>query len=59
MRVTLQEAMDICPDWLKFCEMTGVSEWAVNEGGGDVTVELTIQQAHQLGMIVLPEWKIR
>lgn len=58
MRMTLQEIMDTCPDWLDACKMFGFSEWAVNEGGGHVTVEITTQQAHQLRIVKLPEWKV-
>jgi hypothetical protein len=56
--MTLQEIMDTCPDWLKACNMLGFSEWAVNEGGGHIQVEITTQQAHQLGIVKLPSWKV-
>ena len=59
MRMTLQEIMDTAPDWLKACNMLGFSEWAVNEGGGHITVELTTQQAHQLGIVKLPSHKVQ
>ncbi len=58
MRMTLQEILDTCPDWIKACNMLGFSEWAVNEGGGHVQVELTTQQAHQLGIVKLPPHKV-
>ena len=51
MIMTLHEVLNTCPDWLKFCEMKGFSEWSVNEGGGDVEVELTIEEARQLGIL--------
>ena len=51
--MTLQEVMDICPDWENFCEVKGFSVWAVNEGGGDVVVELTTLEAHKLGIVKL------
>jgi hypothetical protein len=59
MHMTLQEIMDTCPDWDKFCALKGVSEWAVKEGGGDVQITLNVQEAHQLGIVKLPDWKIR
>lgn len=58
MRMTLQEIMDTTPDWIKACNMLGFSEWAVNEGGGHVQVEITTQQAHQLGIVKLPPHKV-
>jgi len=59
MRMNLQEIMDTCNDWDKFCEMKGFSVYAVNEGGGDVGVELTTQEAHKLGIVKLPDWKVK
>jgi hypothetical protein len=56
--MTLQEVLDTCPDWLKFCKMKGFDEYAVNEGGGHVEVNLSIQEAHKLGIVNLPDWKI-
>jgi hypothetical protein len=31
----------------------------VNEGGGDVTVSISTQQAHHLGIVELPDWKVK
>lgn len=59
MRMTLQEVMDICPNWEAFCEAKGFNVYAVKEGGGDVEVELTTQEAHRLGIVKLPDWKVR
>ncbi len=59
MRMSLQEIMDTCSDWELFCEQTGFSVYAVNEGGGDITVELTTQEAHKFGIVKLPDWKIK
>lgn len=59
MRLTLQEILHTCNNWEEFCRLHGFSEWAVNEGGGDVEVELDAQQAHHLGIITLPEWKVK
>jgi len=58
MIMTLQEILDTCPNWLKFCDKKGYSEWSVNEGGGDVQVHLTTQEAHELGIVKLPDWKV-
>lgn len=59
MRLTLQEILHTCNNWEEFCRLHGFSEWAVNEGGGDVEVELDAQQTHHLGIITLPEWKVK
>ena len=56
MNMTLQEVMDTCPDWVMFCELKGIDEYAVNEGVGDVQVTLTTQEAHNLGIVVLSDW---
>lgn len=39
--------------WLKACDITGISEWAVNEGQMDSndTVTLSEVQAKELGII--------
>lgn len=59
MILTLQEVLDTCPDWSKFCELHGISEWAVNEWGGDTEISLTAQQAHHLGIVKLTDWKVK
>ena len=51
MRMTLSEILDTCNDWQKFCDKYGWSEWAVNEGGGDVEQELSLDEARALGII--------
>ena len=58
MRMNLQEIMDTCNNWDEFCESKGFSVYAVNEGGGNVDVELTTQEAHKLGIVKLSVWKI-
>ena len=57
MILRLQEIMDTCKDWEQFCDMKGFSLYAVNEGGGHIEVTLTVQEAHNLGIITLPDWK--
>ena len=59
MILTLKEVLDTCSDWDEFCRLHGFSEWAVNEGGGDVQVSLTTQQAHHLGIVELEIWKVK
>lgn len=51
MRMTLKEILHSCDDWLTFCEKYGWSEWAVNEGGGDIEQELSLLEAKELGII--------
>lgn len=58
MTLTLQEIMD-CGAWGKFCRLHGYSEWAINEGGGDTEVRLTIHQAHHLGIVRVTDWKVK
>jgi len=57
MTMTLQEIMDTCDSWERFCDLHGFSEWAVNEGGEDVQVTLSTHQAHHLGIVKMTEWK--
>lgn len=59
MILTLQEVLDTCPDWERFCDLHGYNVWAVNGGGGHVEVALTAQQAHHLGIMKLPDWKVK
>ena len=59
MTLTLQEISDICPDWEKFCELSGFSYYALNEGGGDTQVYLTTDQAHHLGIVKKEAWNLK
>jgi len=56
--MTLQEVMDTCKNWEQFCDAKGFSYWAVNEGGGNVDVRLSTQEAHEFGIVTLPDWKV-
>jgi hypothetical protein len=47
MTLTLDEAAQIF-EWLEFCEVCGYSEWARAEGGGDVSVTITVEQYKRL-----------
>lgn len=38
--------------------MKGFDYYAVNEGGGYVQVNLSVQEAHKLGIVKLPDWKV-
>lgn len=59
MIMTLSEILDTCNDWEQFCDKCGYCVYAVNEGGGDVEVSLSTQEAHKLGIVKLPDWKVR
>jgi hypothetical protein len=60
MTISYQEVLDCGSDvWDKFCKKYGVSEWAVNEGGGDCTESMTISEAYHLGIIRhVTDWKL-
>ena len=58
MRMTLKEIIDTCQNWEAFCDMKGYDYSAVNEGGGHIEVELTTKEAHDLGIVKLPDWKV-
>ena len=51
VKVTARELLDRGA-WIRACEMTGLNEWAVNEGRMDdsETVTLTLAQAVELGL---------
>ena len=49
--MTLKEILDRCNNWEEFCERFGWSEWAVNEGGGDIVQVLTEEEAEEFGII--------
>lgn len=49
--MTLAEILNKCNDWDYFCEQEGWSVWAVNEGGGDVSVTLSEQQCYTYGLL--------
>jgi len=48
---TLEEILDNCSDWDFFCKEEGWSEWAVNEGSGNVSVCLTEEQCYKYGLL--------
>jgi len=49
--MTLSEVLERCNNWDLFCEEEGWSVWAVNEGGGDVQVNLTEEKAYKYGIL--------
>ncbi|KKM14261.1 hypothetical protein LCGC14_1707870 [marine sediment metagenome] len=51
IHTTLSEALEKCNDWRTFCKEQGWNEYAVNEGGGDIEVTLTIEDAERYGLI--------
>ena len=51
LHMTLAEAFRACDDIDRLCDEFGWSVWAVNEGGGDVEVHLTVEQAKDHGII--------
>lgn len=49
--ITAREASDKY-NWEKFCDITGLSYWCLNEGMDDnLEFELTEEQAKQIGII--------
>jgi S-adenosylmethionine hydrolase len=48
--MTLQEVMD-SGNWTAFCDKYGVSEYAVNEGGGDVSYDIYLSDAKKWNLI--------
>jgi hypothetical protein len=56
MTITYQEIID-CGAWSRFCELHGVSEWAVSEGGGNCQICLTMDQAYHLDIVKMNGWK--
>ncbi len=51
--MTLQEVMNTCLDWEKFCDMKGFEYYTVNEGGGDIEVDLTTSEERTEVMCIL------
>jgi len=51
IRITLEELLTRCLSWDTVCEKKGFSEWAVREGGGDIEVTLTEEEALEFGII--------
>lgn len=49
--LTLEKVLDRCNDWEQFCDQEGWSEYAVNEGGGDIEVSLSEEKAIKYGII--------
>lgn len=49
--MTLSQISKRCSDWDYFCEEEGWSVWAVNEGGGEITANLTEEKAYKYGIL--------
>ena len=54
VKVSIREAMNsnLLGGFDKFCEITGLNPWAVNEGlaTGDEAYEITIEEAQECGL---------
>jgi hypothetical protein len=53
MEITLDlsEILDRCNDWEEFCDEQGWSVWCVNEGGGDLEITMSEEEAIKYGLI--------
>lgn len=51
INLTLAEVLDRCNDWETFCAKEGWCIWAVNEGGGDIEVSLSYEEAKGYGIV--------
>lgn len=51
IKTTLGEILEKCYNWSDFCIDKGYSLWCVNEGGGDVEIDLTEEEAIKYGVI--------
>lgn len=49
--MTLQEILETGVNWEAFCDKYGWDYYAVAEGGGHITQELSIEEAKELGII--------
>ena len=54
MKLKLSEASQLC-DWTKFCDMTGLDYYYMTWCDTESEIELTIEQAQELGIIVKRE----
>lgn len=48
---TLEEILHNGNNWEDFCDKYGVNEYAVNEGGGDITKEIFVNDAKKYRLI--------
>lgn len=53
MKVTLtcSELLNKCNDWIRTCQILGLSEWCCKEGYGDTEITLSEEQAKDFGVI--------
>ncbi len=54
MKLKLSEASQLC-NWTKFCDMTGLDYYCMTWCDTESEIELTIEQAQELGIIVKRE----
>ena len=57
MKLKLSEASQLC-DWTKFCDMTGLDYYCMTWCDTESEIELTIEQAQELGIIVKREQRL-
>lgn len=50
MKISLSEANELC-DWEEFCDMFGFDYYCMTWGNTSLEVDMTIEQAKQLGII--------
>ena len=48
---TLEHILECGNNWNAFCKKYGVSEYAVNEGGGDVNYDILVSDAKKYNLI--------
>jgi len=51
MKLKLSEASDLC-DWTEFCDLMGLDYYCMTWCDTESEIELTIEQARELGIIV-------
>lgn len=40
-----------CPKWDEWCNIKGWSPWVCAEGGGDIQISMTIDEAKEWGIV--------
>ena len=51
--VTVSELID-AGVWLNACQLLELNEWGPSEGRGDYDIDLTVEQAAKLGLLLPP-----
>jgi len=55
MNMRLDEISKCC-DWERFCDLSGTNLYAINEGGGHIDVNLTLEEAEKYGILKIKKW---